>query len=151
EVRKLHDQKHSITFASVLKVNEWFRRENISGPLWQIDAEIEPPRTGAKFSLEFFRGTNQGAILECDTKRRIIHLDRTHSGWTDFNPAFIGDYEAPLEPGPVRLRIFIDTSSVEVFVNDGETVLTAQVFPAPSSQVMKLWTSNDALVVRELN
>jgi sucrose-6-phosphate hydrolase SacC (GH32 family) len=29
----------------------------------------------------------------------------------------------------VRLHVFVDHSSVEVFINEGETVLTALVFP----------------------
>jgi sucrose-6-phosphate hydrolase SacC (GH32 family) len=35
----------------------------------------------------------------------------------------------PRRDGPVALRIFVDTSSVEVFVNDGEQVVTSFVFP----------------------
>jgi sucrose-6-phosphate hydrolase SacC (GH32 family) len=34
----------------------------------------------------------------------------------------------------VKLHVFVDAGSVEVFVNDGEQVLTAVVFPAASSR-----------------
>jgi sucrose-6-phosphate hydrolase SacC (GH32 family) len=33
----------------------------------------------------------------------------------------------------VKLHIFLDRSSVEVFANDGETVLTDRIYPSPGS------------------
>jgi fructan beta-fructosidase len=150
ECRKLHDQKHQLSNANVLRVNEWLRREMIGGSVWQIDAEIEPPKAGAQFTFQLMRGPNQATILGCDTRRGVLWLDRTRSGRIDFHSDFPAIYEAPLNAGKIVLRIFIDTSSIEVFANDGETVLTSLVFPATSDQVMKLATSNDALKIKDL-
>jgi len=157
EFRKLHEQKFQLSNVNVLRANEWFRTEKIAGPLWQIDAEIQSTNANARFSFELLRGTDHGTnhatVLECDLKRRVLYLDRTHSGRTDFHRAFPGAYEGPLTSGtgPVHLRIFIDTSSVEVFANDGETVLTSLVFPSTSGQLpIKLWASSDAVFVRQL-
>jgi len=146
----LHDQKHQLGNANVLRANEWLRREMIGGSVWQIDAEIEPPKAGAQFTFQLLRGPNQVTILGGDTRRRVLWLDRTQSGRTDFHSAFPAIYEAPLNPGNIQLRIFIDTSSIEVFANEGETVLTSLLFPATSDQVMKLATSNDALKIKDL-
>src|SRR5262249_16336376 len=131
-------------------VNEWLRREMIGGTVWQIDAEIEPPKAGAQFTFQLMRGPNQVTVLGADTKRRVLWLDRTHSGRSDFHSAFPAIYEPPLNPGNVELRIFIDMSSIEVFANDGETVLTSLLFPATSDQIIKLATSNDALKIKDL-
>ncbi len=150
EFRRLHEQKHLLYKVNILKANEWFRRENIAGPLWQIDAEIEAPPGGARFGFELLRGTNQTTLVECDTKQHRITLDRRHSGETNFYPGFAGVYEAPLAPGPVRLRMFIDTSSLEVFANDGETVLTSLEFPEKSDLPIKMWSSSDAVNIREI-
>jgi fructan beta-fructosidase len=35
-----------------------------------------------------------------------------------------------LPDGQVEFRIFLDASSVEVFINKGQYVMTAQIFPA---------------------
>jgi fructan beta-fructosidase len=40
--------------------------------------------------------------------------------------------------GRLKLRVFVDTSSVEVFVNDGETVLTSLILPKPDSRGLEL-------------
>ncbi|MBS0263421.1 MAG: GH32 C-terminal domain-containing protein, partial [Planctomycetes bacterium] len=63
---------------------------------------------------------------------QTIYVDRTKSGNVAFHPAFAGRHSGPLTPdkqGRIRLRIFVDASSVEVFGNDGETVITDLVFP----------------------
>ena len=58
-------------------------------------------------------------------------LDRSHSGVVDFSPGFGALQSAPIPAGstPHALRILVDRSSVEIFINDGETVFTEQVFP----------------------
>jgi fructan beta-fructosidase len=48
----------------------------------------------------------------------------------DFEARFAKIHTAPLNGLEVKsLRIFIDRSSIEVFVNDGEMVMTELVFP----------------------
>lgn len=47
----------------------------------------------------------------------------------------------------MKLHIFIDACSVEVFGNDGETMLTSLIFPHPTSTGVKLYgMSNDVRV-----
>jgi levanase len=48
----------------------------------------------------------------------------------------------PLDHGLVRLRILVDTSSVEVFTDQGQVVLTDQIFPAPTSNGVSLFANN---------
>ena len=40
--------------------------------------------------------------------------------------------------GLSRLKIYIDSSSVEIFVNDGDAVFTSRVFPTEEERYMKL-------------
>ncbi|MDI5791089.1 GH32 C-terminal domain-containing protein [Bacillus licheniformis] len=56
-----------------------------------------------------------------------MFVDRSQSGNVSFNPNFnTGKHAAPLEPvaGKVKMRIYVDRSSVEVFGNDGRQVIT---------------------------
>jgi sucrose-6-phosphate hydrolase SacC (GH32 family) len=48
-------------------------------------------------------------------------------------PNFTTAFGAPVTPvdGRISLRIFVDQSSVEVFINEGVSVLTAQTFGDP--------------------
>ncbi len=40
----------------------------------------------------------------------------------------------------VKLHIFLDRSSVEVFVNDGEVVLTDRIYPSSGSDGIELYS-----------
>ena len=52
-----------------------------------------------------------------------------------FDPTFAGLQTAPLalNHGTLRLHILVDSSSVEVFADQGQVVLTDQIFPDAGS------------------
>ncbi|WP_315078140.1 glycoside hydrolase family 32 protein [uncultured Clostridium sp.] len=64
-------------------------------------------------------------------EKNSVFVDRSHSGEHDFSPAFPGKDEVQLESRShtLNLRIFVDISTVEVLVNEGEKSLTYLVFP----------------------
>jgi len=70
-----------------------------------------------------------------------LFVDRTNSGDASFSALFAGVYTSPLEPdalGKVSIRVLLDWSSVEVFGGQGESVVTAQIFPSEGNQAMSL-------------
>ncbi len=69
------------------------------------------------------------ATIIYDQKAMTLTFDRSKSGITDFNQNFAGKTTAPVHRKLTSLRIFVDNSSVEVFGNNGEVVLTNLVFP----------------------
>jgi sucrose-6-phosphate hydrolase SacC (GH32 family) len=70
-----------------------------------------------------------------------------------FHPKFSGVYDAPLtlRDGKVRLHIFVDACSVEVFVNEGEQVLTALVYPSAASRGVEFFGPSDTAKVSSVN
>ena len=55
----------------------------------------------------------------------------------------------PLPQGDtLALRIFIDTSSVEVFINDGETVMSSRIYPQPEERELSLYASHGVAVLQ---
>jgi len=61
-----------------------------------------------------------------------LFVDRTASGDVGFDPSF-PSAPVTLTDGALALHILVDASSVEVYTADGTRVLTAQIFPDPSS------------------
>ena len=56
----------------------------------------------------------------------------------------------PLPKGLFHLRIFIDRSSIEIFVNDGDAVFSSRIFPAEGED--RLCVEGDASIhLWELN
>lgn len=57
---------------------------------------------------------------------------------------------APVQGDTLRLRIFIDRGSIEVFVNDGLATITSFSFPATGPRAIELVSENAPVVVRDL-
>jgi levanbiose-producing levanase len=70
---------------------------------------------------------------------------------------FARQYKATVNPrdGRIKLEIFVDRSTVEVFVNEGESVFSLSIFPDISSDGLRLWTDDcvhiEYLKVRVVN
>ena len=59
----------------------------------------------------------------------LVSIDRSQAGQTDFHADFAAMHSAPMSWKAQSLRIFLDASSVELFVNDGELAMTSVLFP----------------------
>ncbi len=98
-----------------------------------VEFELTPE--GGDFSIELSNDAGERTILKREGDSLI--LDRRQSGLTDFSEAFGKVHTAPiLFPKVEKVHIYMDRSSLEVFVNDGELVMTDIVFPTkPYNQV----------------
>ena len=69
-----------------------------------------------------------------------VFVDRTRSGEVSFSKDFPGRFTAKVEQSAsITLHVFVDRSSVEVFVNDGERVLSDRIYPPPGSDGIELY------------
>jgi fructan beta-fructosidase len=71
-----------------------------------------------------------------DAKTSSVFVDRSESGFIPDDPHY-AQRQSAAHPGPqpdepLRLRVYLDHSSIELFVGDGDLVLTAQFFPLGS-------------------
>ncbi|KOY14762.1 GH32 C-terminal domain-containing protein, partial [Paenibacillus xylanivorans] len=74
--------------------------------------------------------------------KQNMFVDRTTSGEVSFSDLFTKFHEAPLQPEnqKVKLRIFVDESSIEVFGNDGKVVFSDVIFPDPAGRAMAFYS-----------
>jgi fructan beta-fructosidase len=111
----------------------------------QLDIQLQfAPGTAATSGIRVLQGGQQFTEIGYDAASQTLYVDRTASGDVGFHPAFAGKHAAPLKPdadGRIQLRILVDTSSVEVFADDGAVVMTDLVFPDPSSDRLELFAS----------
>ncbi|HEY3741084.1 MAG TPA: glycoside hydrolase family 32 protein, partial [Bryobacteraceae bacterium] len=66
-----------------------------------------------------------------------IHIDRTDSGNVAFHKGFAAVHRS-VPARDARLRIFVDRSVIDVFGNNGATVMTERVFPPESATGLQL-------------
>lgn len=96
-----------------------------------------------KFGLKLRKGeNNEETIVGYDVKNTSLFVDRTRSGNVDFDSTFAGVEEAPLtlNKNRVRMHVFVDWSSVEVFAGEGEVVITDRIFPSPESGGLEVFS-----------
>ncbi len=56
--------------------------------------------------------------------------------------------KSPADAGKVKLTIYVDRSSVEVFVNDGKQTLTALTFPEAGEQQIRAEVPRDSVTIK---
>lgn len=105
--------------------------KDAAGDCLEVQAEIDPgdaARAGLK--LRAAPDSSEQTLVYYDREQRLLCVDRSHSS-TDTS-ADRGLQSGPFLLGqgePLRLRIFLDGSVVEIFAND-KFCLTARIYPA---------------------
>ncbi|MGG1311483.1 glycoside hydrolase family 32 protein [Cohnella laeviribosi] len=99
------------------------------GDSYELEAVFEA-RDAERFGLKLRVGENEQTVLSYSTVDGVFCLDRNLSG---IGPKGVRETEVPLCDGKLLLRAFVDRSSVEVFLQDGEKVMTARIYPGERS------------------
>src|SRR5262249_12561327 len=113
---------------------------------FEVIAEFEPG-TAAAFGLRFCKKGGQQTTLGYDVVKAELFLDRAQSGQIDFHPAFPAIQRVVLQPenGVIRLHLFVDQASVEVFADDGAVCLTSQIFPVMDGHELEVYAENGSV------
>lgn len=99
--------------------------------------ELELNLAADQFSMVFLNELGERLTLKSETGNLMI--DRSQSGQVDFEESFTEVQKAPLQGLEVRnLRIYLDRSSIEVFVNGGEMTMTSIFFPNQPFNLLKI-------------
>ncbi|MGM0460424.1 MAG: glycoside hydrolase family 32 protein [Bacteroidota bacterium] len=141
ELQRLRDEHVNLENVSVTEGSHSLSGEDISGRAFELEAEIEPG-SSSTIGLKLREGAGEETVVGYDSENGSVYVDRTNSGEDGFNEDFATRNDAParLIEGKVKLHIFVDWSSVEVFVNDGETVITNRIFPDPQSEGLSVFS-----------
>jgi fructan beta-fructosidase len=100
-------------------------------------AEFELNPQSNQFQIEFSNSLGEKLLIKSDGQN--LELDRSKSGKVNFSDGFGNLLETPLRNLKIdHLRIFLDRSSVELFINDGELVKTVIIFPQEPYNILKL-------------
>jgi len=83
-------------------------------------------------------------VVGIDAESGRIFVDRTHSGKVDWSPDFPVRVSAPLKHSQAMfttIEIVVDRNSIEVFAENGETVLTDLIYPSAGSDGISFYSS----------
>jgi fructan beta-fructosidase len=82
-------------------------------------------------TITYSNAQDEKVTISLDTVSKQLLIDRTQSGIIDFEPRFSGVQKGTINTdfSTLKFDIFYDNASVEVFMNEGELAMSAQVFP----------------------
>ncbi|WP_138859456.1 sucrose-6-phosphate hydrolase [Exiguobacterium mexicanum] len=89
--------------------------------------ELEVKTDGSDFTLDLLQVENESLVIRYDATAGELTIDRTNAG-EPFATEFGTTRTKAIHV--TSLHVFVDSSSVECFVNDGEAVATLRVFPS---------------------
>ena len=117
-----------------------------------VTFQIIPNMPADRLGLRIVTADGEFTTIGYATKPQQLFIDRSQCSKAQFSPAFSGVHLAPLEPenGVIRLHIFVDRSSVEVFANDGRVVLTDQIFPCGENSELEILSDGGEVTLDSL-
>ena len=97
-------------------------------------AEIEINLTRGDWREAGFRLSNtagEAVVVGVSASPLELFVDRRTSRATPFHAAYPGRHTSPVRwrNDAIRLRVLFDRSVLEVFANDGESIITDRVYP----------------------
>ncbi len=115
-----------------------------------MQSEIRFATSSKDFQLKFGNEADEELVLTMKTDGNEFTLDRSRSGKTDFQEDFgTNIQQMPIPDLPDReyeVRIFMDRSSIEIFLNKGHYAMTAQVFPNEDYNVLKIVNTSEKVL-----
>ncbi|OPJ56271.1 glycoside hydrolase family 32 protein [Alkalithermobacter paradoxus] len=146
EMKKL--RKDLVSYNNVEINDEEITLENISGDVFEIEATFEV-KDAKKFGMKLrcSKDLSEETLMYYDREDRKFVLDRNKSGkgYKGIRKCYIEDKKE------LKLNIFMDTSSLEIFINDGEEVFTSRIYPDKESLGIKIFANEGSINLREIN
>lgn len=107
-----------------------YENSSINGTVQRIELQFEM-KNSKKFTMEFFKGANEKLSLIFDKSKNEMILNRRESEYPIESLGTKNDFirsQFINLSNQVELSIFLDVSSIEIFVNNGEHVFTSLFF-----------------------
>ena len=130
-IRELEEYRgEPVRYRDVLVENTEVSLADVSGRLIDLEVVIEPvegKEPYRKFALRFAQNEKYHTGVSFRPHESTIKIDRKFSG---SRRAIIHQRRANVshENGKIKLRLILDKFSAEIFVNDGEKVLSATIY-----------------------
>ncbi|WP_396652638.1 GH32 C-terminal domain-containing protein [Metabacillus elymi] len=152
-LNSIRDRKEKVSFANKVISSDRNLLSNLSEDTFEMIAEFDIKDTDAtEFGFKVRKGAKEYTTIGYDVSTKQLFVDRTNSGSFDYGSNVVGKHEGPLTDtnGTVKMHIFVDRSAVEVFGNNGETVITDQIFPDPLSKELELYSKGGNVTLKSL-
>jgi fructan beta-fructosidase len=137
ETKALRINEMKIEFANDVKMQS---------PLNEIELSIDLKKTTANdFGVEIFNSKNESVKIGFDKIKNQFYMDRTNAGETNFSNVFAAKPFAQRisTNNIIKLQLFLDDASAELFADDGTVLMTTIFFPTEDFKNIKLFPAKE--------
>lgn len=142
ELEKLRDK--SIDLAAA-KIKDRLDIKAFQAATGEFLLEFDLNQTNASdFGIEFYNSKAEKIVVGYDVRAKQFYIDRTNAGKKSFFDQFAKKQDAPRvsDNNIIKMHLFVDVASVELFADDGMTVMTDIFFPSEDFTKAALFTAN---------
>lgn len=123
----------------------------VSGNTVRIRFSLEA-ETASKAGVRLFAGEKHETVICYDKEKGMVEIDRSRSGIpfrgreddVNVRRCEVGSFRA------VEMELLLDVSSVEVFINGGRHVMTANVYPDPDDLNVVFFAGGGSALFRNI-
>jgi len=128
--------------------------QGITGKQTEIVAEFTPGAATTDVGFKLRVGNNQETVVNYNIATKKVSIDRSKSGKIPtengnryyesdlFKAVETGDMSMTSD-GKIKLKIYLDWASIEVFGNEGEVTGASLIFPDSSSTAMETYSKGE--------
>ena len=148
ELKKLQNKTHE--FAGALDQEpEIFQLQKSS---IELILEAHIPNKNSKLSIELSNQKGERYTIGYNAEKQHFFSDRTQSGKVDFSTVFAkAIHVAPyvLKDQTLKMHLFFDVASVELFAQDGLICMTDVFFPNEDFRDLKIFVEGEGVVLKQ--
>lgn len=139
------------------EINGEFQIEDFSGISYEFELEASWDELD-EFGIRLRQSEEEETVVGIDLNSNTVYLDRTNAGLDQlidrngeefqFGRKFEADFNS--DKNDVIIRGFVDESSIEIFVDNGEIVFTNLIYSETTSNGIELFANNGTLNIESL-
>ena len=135
--------KNDVEYKNVLIKGDT-KLEGISGR--EIDMTVEIDGNDCEdFTIKIAKNEEYETLINFDTKKNLISFDRSYSARL-CDGLHKREMNVRNQNGKIKLRLIIDKYSVEIFVNDGEQVMTSTFYTDLDATDISFYAKGNATI-----
>ena len=146
-VRELERYRGELVIYRNVYVRERLCLPQVSGRCVDMTVRVRPAGGALyqKFTIKIAKDTEFYTAVTYDPGSSVLRFDRSHSG---FRHNIVTSRKALVryQEGEIKLRFIIDRFSAEVFVNDGEQVMTSTLYTPQNADSISFEAEGSAII-----
>ncbi len=144
ELQGLRQQDQKLEQQSITEAIDLTQKVPFSTTTSELILEFDSWSENADFGIRLFNPMGEEVLVGFDAGLKSFYVDRSRSGKSEFSDKFLGRHTAPRESedGGITMHILVDVSSVELFADNGQIVMTDVFFPNQDFDRVELYARN---------